>query len=415
MRSIFLTFIFLILGATTAFAQHGPKEPAKKKVVFIILDGISADQLADAYTPYLDSIAATGSYTDAFIGGYKDTYTETPTVSAVGYNSLLTGTWANKHNVWGNAIKAPNYHYPTIFRLYKDQYPQGKIGIFSSWLDNRTKLVGDGLVNTGGLKVDYYYDGLEYDTINYPHDTERNFMKLIDYSVADQAAKTIVEKAPDVSWVYLQYTDDMGHAFGDSQRFSAAITFEDFLVGKVWRAVMQRQAAHEEDWLLVVTTDHGRKEEDGKHHGGQTDREKSIWIVMNTPKVNSYFKEHTPGIVDILPTMTDFLNIEVPTSIRREFDGVSLVEPVDIANLKAEKQKRNVVIRWEALVPGEGKLYLSQTNHFKTGTPDQYQLLETVNLENGQVKVPLRKISKGYGKFVLETPNTSLNTWIVEE
>ena len=84
-------------------------------------------------------------------GREKGGYSQTSTISAVGYNSLLTGTWVNKHNVWGNDIKDPNYHYPTIFRLFKETYPTKKTAIYSSWLDNRTKLVGDGLPATGNI------------------------------------------------------------------------------------------------------------------------------------------------------------------------------------------------------------------------------------------------------------------------
>jgi len=198
MKTNYLLFLTAFLGLTTTYASSTTTlDSIAKKVVFIIVDGISADQLKNAHTPYLDSIGTSGGYTNAYVGGGKDTYSETPTISAVGYNSLLTGTWANKHNVWGNGIKKPNYSYPTIFKLFKDQRPNGTVAVFSSWLDNRTKLIGDGLPETNHIKVDYAFDGLEHDTINYPHDAQRNFMKLIDYTVADHAAKTILEKAPD--------------------------------------------------------------------------------------------------------------------------------------------------------------------------------------------------------------------------
>lgn len=82
----------------------------------------------------------------------KGGYSETPTISAVGYNSLLTGTWVNKHNVFGNDIKAPNYNYPTIFRLFKNQFPNKKTAVFSTWEDNRTKLIGENLDATGKIK-----------------------------------------------------------------------------------------------------------------------------------------------------------------------------------------------------------------------------------------------------------------------
>ena len=105
----------------------------EKKVVFIIVDGIATDMLKNTETPQLDAIAQDGGYTDAYVGGKKDGYSKTPTISAVGYNSLLTGVWANKHNVWGNSIKDPNYNYPTIFRLFKDVYPKKNTAIFDKF------------------------------------------------------------------------------------------------------------------------------------------------------------------------------------------------------------------------------------------------------------------------------------------
>ena len=91
-----------------------------KKALFIIADGIPADAIEKLATPNLNAIARVGGYFRTHVGGDKDANNQTPTISAVGYNSLLTGTWVNKHNVWGNNIKAPNYHYPTIFRLFQN-------------------------------------------------------------------------------------------------------------------------------------------------------------------------------------------------------------------------------------------------------------------------------------------------------
>ena len=132
-----------------------------KKVLFVIVDGIAPDVLKKVGTPRLDAIAKQGGFAAAYVGGERKTYSQTPTISAVGYNSLLTGTWVNKHNVWGNDIKDPNYHYWTIFRFFKEQYPAKKAAVFSTWLDNRTKLLGDGLPQTDHLRMDYFFDGFE--------------------------------------------------------------------------------------------------------------------------------------------------------------------------------------------------------------------------------------------------------------
>src|SRR5205085_11550830 len=131
MRKLFLLPL-LIIFFITATAQ-------KKKAVFVIVDGIPADLIEKLPTPALDSIARAKGYKRAIVGGERGGYSQTPTISAVGYNSILTGTWVNKHNVWGNYgndIANPNYNYKTIFRVLKDNDPTRKTGIFSSWLDN---------------------------------------------------------------------------------------------------------------------------------------------------------------------------------------------------------------------------------------------------------------------------------------
>ncbi|MEJ0030463.1 MAG: alkaline phosphatase family protein [Bacteroidota bacterium] len=217
----------------------------------------------------------------------KDSYNQTPTISAPGYNNLLTGVWGNKHNVWDNDIADPNYNYLNIFRIAKKVNPSLKTAIFSTWTDNRTKLVVDGL--------DYSYDGLELDTVTYPHDKNADYIKKIDEAVVENAAQYVQQQGPDLSWVYLEYTDDMGHRFGDSDQFYNAILNADQQIKKIWDSIKLREQTFNEDWLIVVTTDHGRSADTGKNHGGQSDRERTTWIVTNSTKLNEHFKGNVAG------------------------------------------------------------------------------------------------------------------------
>ncbi len=294
------------------------------KAVFIILDGIPADVIERVHTPELDEIAAAGGYARAFVGGELGGKTETPTISAPGYMSLLTATWAHKHNVRGNSRQSPNYDYWNIFRIVETVDPSRRTAIFSTWLDNRTVLVGEGKPGAGEFRIDHAADGFELDTVAFPHDAASRYILAIDEHVTNEAATYIRAQGPDLSWVYLQHTDDAAHANGDSEASDAAVRQADAQVGRIWSAVKRRQALGE-DWLIVVTTDHGRDPATGKGHGGQSARERTTWIATNARGLDARFAGGSVAIVDIAPSILQHLRIAAPEAVAKEMEGVSFL------------------------------------------------------------------------------------------
>lgn len=400
--------IVICLSGTVSIAQS-----KQKKVVFIIADGIPADVIEKVATPGIDAIAKEGKYMRAYVGGEKDGYTQTPTISAVGYNSLLTGTWVNKHNVWDNDIKAPNYNYWNIFRFFKEQYPDKKTAIFSSWTDNRTKLVGEGLAEAGNIKLDYHFDGYELDTTAFPHDAQRDFMHRIDETVTDAASATIRKEGPDLSWVYLEYTDDMGHKYGDSPQYYKAVQLVDAQIGRIWNAIQYRKKQFNEDWMIMITTDHGRDEKTGKGHGGQTPRQRSTWIVTNVSKLNNYAQYYKPGITDIMPTIARFMNITIDKKRAWEIDGTPLTGAVSIAEVKANLIQQGIDISWKAMEPnGKVKIWISPTNYFKEGKQDNYRMVSEVPVTMEHALIDISKMNSGFYKVVIEGINNTVNKWV---
>ena len=404
-KTVVYFFLLLLIGSNLS-AQK------KQKAIFVIADGIPADLIMQLPMPNLLAVTKQGGFVKAYVGGEKDGYSQTPTISAVGYNSLLTGTWVNKHNVWGNDIVAPNYNYWNIFRFLKTQYPDKKTAVFSTWLDNRTKLVGSDAKDAGNLQPDYYFDGMELDTIRYPHDTAGFFYKIIDDAVVDTTAAIVKRTAPDLSWVYLEYTDEMGHRHGNGKYLTDAVLILDKQIGRLWQAIQYRQKNFNEEWQIYITTDHGR-EDNGYHHGGQGARERTTWIATNARGLNNYFFTQQPGITDIMPSIASFLQIKIPREQLIEIDGIPLTGKLSATNPKASFDNGVINIRWKVQhKEGTAKIWLATTNNFRSGGKDDYQLVKEIPVANGKASINVEKFSSDFYKLVLEMPYNFLNRWV---
>jgi len=404
---------FLLLNLLTFASAHA--QPRARKVVFIIADGIPADVLEKAPAPNIKKVIAAGTYLPAHVGGDLGAYTQTPTISAPGYMDLLTGTWGYKHNVWDNAVKAPNYKYKNIFRLLKEARPAAKIGIFSTWLDNRTKLVGEGLPAAGNVKFDYKADGYELDTVAFPHDKGSLYTHAIDEKVVAEAAKCLQATGPDLSWVYLEHTDDMGHRYGDSEQQRRALGYVDTQVGTIWAALQYRTQHYPEDWLLILTTDHGRDAATGRNHGGQSARERATWLVLSDKKTNNYAQHSPASITDVLPTIAHFMQLPLPQATQRELDGVPLLGPVSLAAPQLAAASDSLRLRWTALgsKTEKVKIWATPTNKFKTGGVDEYVLLGTVPLARQRAAFSRAAYPAEFYKIVLEGERNTVNTWLM--
>lgn len=383
-----------------------------RKAVFVIVDGVPADQIERLHTPAIFEIASKGAYGRAYTGGEIGGYSQTATISAIGYTNLLTATWFNKHNVGGNSNLKPNYNYWTLFRIAKEQPQPYKTAIYSSWTDNRTVLLGEGKEETNRLKIDIVKDGYDLDTIHFPHKEKDLHVFDYDERVSQEAAKSIREEAPDLSWVYLWYTDDAGHIAGNGAYFDEYVKKADEQVARIWEAVKYREANFDEEWMVVITTDHGRTE-NGHSHGGQSLRERTTWISTNLP-VNDYFKSGQLAITDIAPSICRFMGFEIPSAVLWEQDGIPFIGDVDIRDLKTFPYDQTVELSWDCLSENaEVTVYAACDNLFKTGQPDQWIKVAVVPASDRRYRVDLMSLPKSdFYKFVLVAPNNHLNRWL---
>lgn len=401
---IFFSLLFVSILAAQA---------KTKKVIYIVTDGIPADYIERVHPKTIFEIAKQGNYARAFTGGEIGAYSQTPTISAIGYTNILTGTWVNKHNVTGNSNLKPNYNYWTIFRIAKEQEKPFKTALFSSWVDNRTVLIGEGKPETNNLKIDYVFDGYELNKTQFPEQKDHSQIFEIDSVVCKEAANCVRNNAPDLSWVYLWYTDAGYHLNGDGKHMDKYVNKTDQLITQIWEAVKYREANFDEEWMVIVTTDHGRNQS-GHDHGGQSERERSVWISTNVKNVNNHFGRSSLSLVDINPSICDFMGFKLPQEVAFEQDGVSFIGKTDIYDLKTVPFDNTVTLQWKSDKSKEkATIYMSTTNQYNKGGKDKWIRMGEVPAQKCSFTINLSDYptSKFY-KFVVATPNNHLNRWM---
>ena len=386
-----------------------------RKAVFVIIDGIPAQTIERLQPPTLMDIARHGRYSRAYCGGEVGAYSQTATISAIGYTNILTGTWVNKHNVRGNGNIEANYNYPTLFRIAKDQSRPVTTAIYSSWTDNRTILLGEGRPETRNLKVDYVFDGYDKDKQHYPDEPGDLHIQKIDGRVCEEAAKCIGTNAPDLNWIYLWYTDDAFHNHGHGQFSDESVMTVDRQLAPVWQAICQREKENDEEWLVIVTTDHGRTVT-GKGHGGQTQEERTVWVITNQKRVNRQFHRPTLSHVDINPTICRWMDFQVPRDVEFERDGIPFIGPTDICNLHAETYDKQLNLTWDAQGnSGPATVWISPTNDFAKGGHDDWKQAGQVPARSGSYHIDLSPWPEARTfKIVVQTPATTLTRWLVK-
>ena len=124
--------------------------------------------------------------------------------------------------------------------------------------------------------------------------------------------------------MHLDEIDGAGHSKGFGKDYLNAIEKVDKSIGKFLKATKSREEKYNEDWLIILVTDHGRDLK-GENHGNQTLNEKTIFIGLNK-KGNSFFEniqnnrklksikeleKSTLPQTSVVPTILKYLNIPI--------------------------------------------------------------------------------------------------------
>ena len=284
MRKIVLLFL---LFPFIALSQQNIK-----KVLIIGIDGCRADALELANTPVIDNLIQNGIYS-------PDALNDDITVSGPGWSAILCGVWSDKHLSIDNSFNNTDYfNFPPIFKYAEDFDDNLNTVSICNW-----NPINDNIVQ------------------NYA-DFKLNVSS--DYDVSSEASTYITNNDPDLIFLHFDDVDHAGHNYGFSPNITEYITSieaVDDLLDPVMQAIYQRPNYLNEDWIILVTSDHGGV---GTSHGGTSIEHENVVVIVSGDNIQQLVIEKDSSL--ILDSVYNCLS----DSVELKFDGID--DYVQISN-----------------------------------------------------------------------------------
>ena len=265
-----------------------------KKLLFIGIDGCRPDALTQAQTPNIDGLINGGIYINDALCSINGQ----PTVSGPGWSTMITGVWFDKHGVSDNSFSGSNFdEYPPFNILMEESSQEYHTASFIMWTPIHTQIFGS--------TMDY----------NELHST-------YDGSVAQGAADYMSTPNLDVLFLDFDDVDIAGHSYGyspEANQYINAIENVDEYIGWVIDAMENRPTFQNEDWLVMITSDHGGID---YSHGGQTIEERQIPIILSGSLVSVETLPEQSYLTNMVPTLLHYFGIE--NNCEWQLDGISM-------------------------------------------------------------------------------------------
>ncbi len=242
------TFLSITLFVLATF------QSISQRVLIIGIDGCRADVAEMAATPYLDGLKANGLYS-------PDALNDDITISGPGWSAIVCGVWSDKHLVTGNNFSGNNYlQYPSFFQYVESFDSSLNTVSICHWSPINNSIIGDDADITTNVSS--------------------------DLSVAMEASFHLENNDPDVMFLHFDEIDGAGHSNGfspDVTSYVEAIEEVDEHIGTVIKSLELRPNYVEEDWIVLVTSDHGGI---NFSHGGNTFEEENVMFILSGNSIN---------------------------------------------------------------------------------------------------------------------------------
>jgi Type I phosphodiesterase / nucleotide pyrophosphatase len=264
------------------------------KVLVIGIDGLRWDRIDPVAPVRLGALKRPRR----FVPSLLDVTSGTETVSGPGWSTVARGVWPDKHGVLDNTFAGARFdEFPDFLTVLKRARPELSTLAVVNW----PPLVESGVF---GPEIDTLLVG----------DGEEHSYAVEDARMTAAAVALLRDGEPDAAFVYLGLVDMAGHLWGAvAPEYAEWLQAVDGWLGELLDAVTARRTYPDEDWLVLVTTDHGHLDEGG--HGGYTDAERSTFVIATGD-----LRDDTVQ-VDVAATALHHMGVDLPAW----FDGRNAV------------------------------------------------------------------------------------------
>ena len=137
--------------------------------------------------------------------------------------------------------------------------------------------------------------------------------------------------------------------------------------------------------------------------------------MVTNLKLNNYAKIANTSIVDIMPTLAKYLNINIPRIIKNEIDGTSLIGKVSITEPQINIFQQKLDLNWKSIdTSGTVKIWISINNNFTINGKEEYTLLSEVPITQNRVVIDISTYPSNFYKVVLEGKYNTVNNWFTK-
>jgi predicted AlkP superfamily pyrophosphatase or phosphodiesterase len=242
-----------------------------KRVLLIGIDGCCPEAIKLAKTPVMDQLCVKGAFN-------FNMRTENISLSGPGWMSILTGYGQKTHGIVDNKfIDFESDKFPSFLeRLKKTGFKTASVVAWSP--------------------INKYICTM----------TDYKFENKSDDLVVAEVQNLLSENNFNAIFMHLDAIDATGHSKGyESSNYINAVSKVDISIGKIIDSLHRRTNYNEEDWLIIITTDHGGWKKD---HLEMVDKIKRTFCILVGSNIKQGEFQGSYGVTDITPTILEYFN-----------------------------------------------------------------------------------------------------------